>query len=85
MLTQPMDESMRQSEVEAVLRVEYQLLCQCDDFKRQFDAHTKDSAVHTITMCFMFLLQSCNLCLHLKCQDSTSTLKTLFLGRSRVL
>lgn len=48
MLTQPMDESMRRSEVEAVLRVEYQLLCQCDDFKRQFDAHAKDSAVHTI-------------------------------------
>jgi hypothetical protein len=47
-LTQPEDESMRQSEVETVLRAEYRLLCQCDDFKKRFDDHANDSAVYTI-------------------------------------
>jgi hypothetical protein len=47
-LTQPMDEDMNMFQVEAVMRAEYQLLCQCDGFKTQFDAHAKESAVHTI-------------------------------------
>jgi len=47
-LTQPMDVTLRESEVEAVLRAEYRLLCQCDGFKQQFDAHAKKLGVHTI-------------------------------------
>ncbi|KAF8625620.1 hypothetical protein AX17_006805 [Amanita inopinata Kibby_2008] len=47
-LTQPMDEAMMRAEVETVLREEYQLLCMCDGFKMQFDAHAEDSGVHTI-------------------------------------
>jgi hypothetical protein len=43
-----MDEMLRKSEVEAVLRAEYRLLCQCDGFKQQFDAHAKKLGVHTI-------------------------------------
>ena len=39
---------MPQTEVEAVLRAEYRLLCLCDDFKKQFDAHAKDLDVLTI-------------------------------------
>ena len=39
---------MNNLQVEAVMKAEYQLLCQCDSFKTQFDAHVKESAVHTI-------------------------------------
>jgi len=43
-----MDEILRKSEVEAVLRAEHQLLCQCDGFKQKFNAHAKELGVHTI-------------------------------------
>ena len=39
---------MSKTEVEAVLRAEYRLLCLCDDFKKRFDAHAKDLNVLTI-------------------------------------
>ena len=43
-----MDECMSKTEVEAVLRAEYCLLCLCDDFKKWFGAHVKDLNVLTI-------------------------------------
>ncbi|KAF8801852.1 hypothetical protein BYT27DRAFT_7114029, partial [Phlegmacium glaucopus] len=47
-LTQPMDEMMTHSEVNAVLKEEYRLLCQCDGFKTIFDQFSKDKNVSTI-------------------------------------
>jgi hypothetical protein len=36
---------MTESEVEAVLKAEYKLLGQCDNFKEHFDAHAKECGV----------------------------------------
>lgn len=39
---------MSHSDVNAVLREEYRLLCQCDSFKTQFDEFSKAQNVLTI-------------------------------------
>jgi hypothetical protein len=77
---------MSASEVEDVMRAEYRLLCQCDGFKTQFDAHAKDLDVHTIPRKLLFPLASQS-CVRLMStnQDSILTLRILYWGRFRIL
>jgi hypothetical protein len=54
-VTVPLDIQMAKGKVEAMLLAEYQLLCQCDAFKRAFDDHALSRAVTTIPRMFLSL------------------------------
>lgn len=79
---------MTTSEVEDVMRAEYRLLCQCDGFKTQFDAHAKKLDVHTIPRKLVFpsrIAIMCYLRLTITYKDSILTLRILYWGRFRIL
>lgn len=80
MVTVPLDTQMAEGEVDAMLLAEYQLLCQCDAFKRAFDDHAISRAVTTIPGMFSFLcINNCSFILIIIIQISTLISRTRYL------